>query len=136
MTKILAFAGSARRDSCNKKLLHVAAAKAQNAGAEVTLIDLRDLPMPLYGGDLEEADGLPANATKLKTLMREHSGLFIACPECNSSITPLLKNAIDWASLPGAFQAFGEDGSLVDERTDGKVGKLAEELVAMTSKLH
>lgn len=96
--KILAFAGSARTASYNKKLIKVGAEAARAAGATVTLIDLRDLPMPLFDQDLEDASGLPDNAKKWKTLMREHDGFLISAPEYNSSITPLLKNAIDWAS--------------------------------------
>jgi len=96
--KILAFAGSARTDSYNKKLVAIAAEAARAAGAEVTLIDLRNYPLPLYDGDLEEAEGLPENAKKLKELMKAHDGFLISCPEYNSSITPLLKNTIDWAS--------------------------------------
>lgn len=99
-TKILAFAGSARKDSFNKKLVKIAAQGARAAGAEVTYLDFRDLPLPLYDGDLEEAEGLPENALKLKALMKAHQGFLIACPEYNSSMTPLLKNAIDWASRP------------------------------------
>lgn len=99
-TRILAFAGSARKDSWNKKLVKIAAEGARAAGAEVTYLDFRDLPLPLYDEDLEAAEGLPANALKLKDLMKAHQGFLIACPEYNSSITPLLKNAIDWASRP------------------------------------
>ena len=99
-TKILAFAGSARKDSFNKKLVKIAVAGAKAAGAEVTYLDFRDLPLPLYDEDLETAEGLPENARKLKAMMKEHQGFLIACPEYNSSITPLLKNAIDWASRP------------------------------------
>jgi NAD(P)H-dependent FMN reductase len=102
--KILAFAGSARAASVNKKLVAVAAAAARAAGGEVTLIDLRDYPMPLYDGDLEAASGLPEHAKRLKALMLTHDGLLLSCPEYNSSITPLMKNAIDWTSRP----AFGE----------------------------
>lgn len=98
--KILAFAGSARKDSFNKKLVKIAAEGARTAGAEVTYLDFRDLPLPLYDEDLEMAEGLPENARKLKELMKTHLGFLIACPEYNSSITPLLKNAIDWASRP------------------------------------
>lgn len=96
--RILAFAGSTRRGSYNKRLLAVAVAGARKAGAEVTRIDLADLPMPLYDQDLERAEGMPANAAELKRLMREHDGFLIASPEYNSSITGVLKNAIDWAS--------------------------------------
>lgn len=98
--KILAFAGSARKDSWNKKLVKIAASGARAAGAEVTLIDLHDFPMPLYDGDLESEDGVPANALKLRELMLSHQGLLLASPEYNSSISPLLKNAIDWTSRP------------------------------------
>jgi chromate reductase, NAD(P)H dehydrogenase (quinone) len=97
-TKILAFAGSARKDSLNKKLVKIAAEGAKAAGAEVTYLDFRDLPLPLFDEDLEAAEGLPENALKLKAMMKAHQGFLIACPEYNSSITPLLKNAIDWAS--------------------------------------
>lgn len=96
--KILAFAGSARKESFNKKLIRVAANAAQSAGAEVTLIDFRDLEMPLYDGDLEAEKGFPENVKKFKALLLAHDGLLISAPEYNSSITPLLKNAIDWAS--------------------------------------
>jgi chromate reductase len=98
--KILAFAGSLRKGSCNKMLVRLAATAAEAAGAEVTTIDLRDLPLPIYDGDLETAEGLPANARKLKDVMLAHQGLLLACPEYNSSITAALKNAIDWASRP------------------------------------
>jgi chromate reductase len=98
--KILAFAGATRAQSWNKKLIRVAAESARGAGGEVTLIDLRDLPMPLYDGDLEAADGLPANARTLKQMMVEHHGFLLSCPEYNSSITAVLKNAIDWVSRP------------------------------------
>ncbi len=96
--KILAFAGSTRTESFNKKLVKIAAAGAQAAGAEVTLIDLRDVPMPLYDGDLEAREGIPTAAQRFKSLMLAHQGLLIASPEYNSSITGVLKNAIDWAS--------------------------------------
>lgn len=98
--RILAFAGSARRESFNKKLLAVAVAGAEEAGAEVTVLDLADLPMPMYDGDLEDKSGLPEHAVQLKTELKRHDGLLLACPEYNSSITALLKNAIDWASRP------------------------------------
>lgn len=98
--KILAFAGSTRTDSYNKRLVKIAAAGARAAGAEVTLIDLRDFPLPLFDGDLEARDGLPANGRKLKDLFLAHQGLLISAPEYNSSITAVLKNTIDWVSRP------------------------------------
>lgn len=96
--RILAFSGSMREGSFNQQVVNIAAEGARKAGAEVTVIHLRDLPLPVYDADLEAAEGLPANARKLKTLMKEHQGFLIASPENNSSVTAALKNAIDWAS--------------------------------------
>jgi chromate reductase, NAD(P)H dehydrogenase (quinone) len=103
--KILAFAGSTRADSYNKKLVKIAATGATVAGAEVTYVDLRDLPLPLFDEDLEAQSGLPANARTLKDLLISHQGLLIASPEYNSSLTAVLKNAIDWASRPSPNEA-------------------------------
>lgn len=96
--KILAFAGSLRKDSYNKKLVKIAIRGAEKAGAEVTYLDLADLPLPIYNEDIETSQGLPANALKLKELMFNHDGFLISAPEYNSSISGVLKNAIDWAS--------------------------------------
>lgn len=98
--KIIAFAGSTRVESFNKKLLHVAVSAALEAGADVTAVDLRELALPLYDGDLETAGGLPGGAKRLKALLAESDGMFIASPEYNSSMTGTLKNAIDWATRP------------------------------------
>jgi chromate reductase, NAD(P)H dehydrogenase (quinone) len=98
--KILALAGSTREASFNKKLVRIAATGARAAGASVTTIDLRDLQLPLYDEDFETKDGLPGNARKLKDLMLSHQGFLISSPEYNSSISAVLKNAIDWASRP------------------------------------
>jgi chromate reductase len=117
MPRILAFAGSTRKDSFNKKLVSLAAHGARQAGAEVTLIDLKNFPLPLFDQDLETEQGMPENGLKLKKLFIEHEGLVIASPEYNSSITAVLKNAIDWVSRPAA----GEP-SLVAFR--GKVASL------------
>jgi len=98
--RILAFAGSTRTESFNKRLIKIAVASAQAAGAEVTLIDLRDYPLPLFDGDLEAREGLPADGRKLKDLFLAHHGLLMSCPEYNSSITGVWKNTIDWVSRP------------------------------------
>lgn len=96
--RILAFAGSLRSASLNRKLLAVAVAGARTAGAEVTPIDLRDFALPLYDGDLEAAEGIPPAARKLKDLFIAHHGLLVACPEYNTSVTAVLKNTLDWIS--------------------------------------
>lgn len=98
MPKILAFSGSIRRNAWNRKLIQSAADAARAAGGEVTLIDLADYPLPLYNGDLEDRDGLPDNALRLKALFKDHDAFLISSPEYNSSIPPLLKNTLDWVS--------------------------------------
>lgn len=98
--KILAFAGSIRKDSFNKKILKLAVQGAREAGADVTVIDLHEYPLPVYDGDMEASSGLPENALKLKALMRQHDALLLASPEYNSSITGVMKNTIDWISRP------------------------------------
>ncbi len=96
--RLLVFAGSTRSASFNKMLARAAAEALARAGAETTYIDLRDYPMPLYDGDLEESAGLPEPARKLKALMAAQDGFLIAAPEYNSSITAVLKNTLDWVS--------------------------------------
>jgi len=96
--RILAFAGSLRTGSFNKKLISIAAQAARDAGALVTMIDLLDYPLPILNQDDEDAHGLPENAKKLKELFVSHHGFLISSPEYNSSITGVLKNVIDWAS--------------------------------------
>jgi chromate reductase, NAD(P)H dehydrogenase (quinone) len=96
--RVVAFAGSLRTASHNKKLIRIAAAGARAAGAEVTDLDLRDLPMPHYDGDIEREHGLPPNAKVFKRLLGESHGILISSPEYNSAFSAVLKNAIDWAS--------------------------------------
>ena len=96
--KLLFFAGSAREGSFNKKLAHLAAHIAEANGIAATFADLGDYPMPLYDADHETREGFPENARKLKALMQVHGGIFIASPEYNASVAPLLKNALDWVS--------------------------------------
>lgn len=98
MIKILAFAGSARKDSYNQKLVKIAATGASEAEAEVTVIDLALFDMPIYNEDIEAAYGLPEKAQVFKQLLLAHNGLLIASPEYNGAFSPLLKNALDWAS--------------------------------------
>ncbi|HEX8373359.1 MAG TPA: NAD(P)H-dependent oxidoreductase [Chthoniobacterales bacterium] len=96
--QILAFSGSSRTGSYNRHLLSNGIEAARAAGAEVTVVDLRELALPLFDQDLESTAGLPEGAKKFKSLLLAADGLLIASPEYNSSYTPLLKTAIDWAS--------------------------------------
>jgi NAD(P)H-dependent FMN reductase len=96
--KILVLSGSLRTASYNTRLAALAAKELTLAEADVTRISLADFPLPIYDADLEANAGMPDEALKLKQMFGAHQGVFIATPEYNASVTPLLKNAIDWVS--------------------------------------
>ncbi len=96
--KILVFAGSIRTASFNAKLAALATKELAFLNVDVTRISLADFPLPIYDGDTEAQSGPPQNAVKLKRLFGIHHGVFIASPEYNASVTPLLKNTLDWIS--------------------------------------
>src|SRR5579884_361217 len=98
LPKILVFSGSPRAGSYNVKLAALAAKELTLIDAEVTRISLADYPLPIYEADFNARSGEPANAVKLKHMIMAHHGVFIASPEYSASVTPLLKNAIDWVS--------------------------------------
>jgi chromate reductase, NAD(P)H dehydrogenase (quinone) len=127
-SRILALAGSTRTDSYNKRLMRIAAAGAQGAGAEVTVIDLRDFGLPVFDEDLEKQHGMPAAGQRLKALFRDHDGLLIASPEYNSSITAVLKNSIDWVSRPAENEpplvAFAGKAAVLMSASPGNLGGL------------
>ena len=127
--KILAFSGSARRDSLNKKFLAVTAAAAREAGAEVTLIDLAGYPLPIYHGDLEDEQGLPENAKNLIQLALQHHALLVASPEYNGFITPLLKNTLDWMTRDETNPFVGKVAAVVSA-SPGAFGGLRSQLLA------
>jgi chromate reductase, NAD(P)H dehydrogenase (quinone) len=97
-TKIIAFAGSTRVGSINCDVLSIAAAGATAVGASVEILDLNDFEMPLYNADWHRAHGVPDATRALREKMRDAQGLLVASPEYNASLTPLLKNTIDWLS--------------------------------------
>jgi chromate reductase, NAD(P)H dehydrogenase (quinone) len=96
--KIIAFAGSNRKNSINVNALKFAVAGAKAAGADVTLLNLADYVLPLYDGDWHAEHGIPAPLLALHPQLVAADGLLVASPEYNASITPLLKNTIDWLS--------------------------------------
>ena len=109
--KILLFAGSTRQQSFNRQLARAAADMATAAGAQVTLLELGELDIPMYNADLE-AQGTPPDVLRLKRLLWEHPAWVVCSPEYNGSYTALLKNTIDWASSPMAGDATWNDGTL------------------------
>ncbi|HVW20422.1 MAG TPA: NAD(P)H-dependent oxidoreductase [Opitutaceae bacterium] len=111
--RILAFSGSSRRESLNRKFLDAAVEEARAAGGEVTLLNLADYPLPLFNGDLEDAEGMPAPAKSLVELIAGHAALLVASPEYNSLITPLLKNTIDWCTRGDANPFVGRAAAVI-----------------------
>jgi len=129
MPRILAFSGSSRVESFNTRLVAIAAGGAEDAGAEVTRINLGDFPMPFMNEDLEASEGMPAAAREFKNLMIAHDGFLIASPEYNSAFSPLLKNALDWASRSEAegeppLQAFRGKVATLMAASPGALGGL------------
>lgn len=106
--KILAFAGSLREHSYNKRVLKTAIEGAKSEGAEVTFLDLKDYPMPIYDEDDHKQNGFDANALRFQEILSAHDGLLIASPEYNGSLPGGLKNALDWASRPSDKFKMGE----------------------------
>jgi chromate reductase len=96
--KILVIPGSLRTGSHNARLAAAAAYEFVQADVEVTRLSLSDFPLPIYDGDLQAKSGVPNNAVNLKRMIAAHHGVLLVTPEYNSSVPPLLKNAIDWVT--------------------------------------
>lgn len=124
--KILAFAGSLRKASYNKMALKIAASGAQEAGAQVEIIDLKDLEIPVYDGDIE-AEGLPKGAITLKEKVKSADALLLAVPEYNHSLAGSLKNAIDWVSRPPKNEFEGKPVATLGA-SDGSFGTVRAQI--------
>jgi chromate reductase len=96
--RVLAFAGSLRKESWNHKLVVLAGEIARREGAEVDVARFSEFDMPIYDGDRDRAEGLPAGALELKRRIEAAQAILLAAPEYNYSIAGPLKNAIDWVS--------------------------------------
>ena len=125
--KILIIPGSLRTGSHNAKLAMVAASEFARAGADVTRISLDDYPLPIYDGDLQAESGVPKNAVNLKRMMGSHDGVLIVTPEYNSSVPPLVKNAIDWITRvqdphESRGQVFRERPFAIAAASEGRLG--------------
>jgi chromate reductase len=90
--------GSLRTGSLNARLAATAAHELAQAGVDVTRISLGDFPLPIYDGDLQTKSGVPKHAINLKRMIGAHHGVLVVTPEYNSSVPPLIKNAIDWVT--------------------------------------
>ena len=90
--------GSLRKDAINEVLRRHMSAKLREAGVAVTDLDLRDFDMPMFNEDIEVAGQTPEAALRLAEMFRGHDIVFVATPEYNGGITPLIANVIAWAS--------------------------------------
>ena len=125
--KILVIPGSLRTGSLNARLAAAAAYQFAQAGAEVTRISLADFPLPIYDGDLQSKSGVPKNAINLKRMIGAHHGVLMVTPEYNSSVPPLVKNAIDWVTrVQDAHetrgQVFRERPFAIAAASEGRLG--------------
>ncbi len=98
MRKALTLSGSVRTGSLNWQLAELMGQRMRDAGAEVNNINLAEFPMPLFDEAIEETSGAPEHAVALAELFAGADAIFIASPEYNGSVSPLLKNTIDWVS--------------------------------------
>ncbi|MFD2550774.1 NADPH-dependent FMN reductase [Bizionia sediminis] len=98
MKQIIAFAGSNSKTSINKQLVQYAATLTTDANFEVTVLDLNDFEMPLFGVDLEASEGVPDTAHNLLHYIQNADGIMLALAEHNGAYSAVFKNAFDWMS--------------------------------------
>ena len=126
MPKILAFAGSYRKHSFSKRVLTVAVEGAREAGADVTVLDLNDYPLPIFNEDDVNSDGFPENAYRLQDALNEADGFLISTPEYNASVPGGFKNAIDWASRANdrykTYSVFKDRTAAIISSSTGRFG--------------
>ena len=115
--RLLAFAASLKRESLNRKLLHLAVELAREAQVEVDLAHFREFDMPLYDADLQSSTGFPEGARELARRIEAVDGLMLASPEYNYSLPGTLKNAIDWVSRMKPMPLRGKHGVLLAAST-------------------
>ncbi|MEL6298234.1 MAG: NAD(P)H-dependent oxidoreductase [Pseudomonadota bacterium] len=107
--KLAFISGSIRTDAAHVKLAQLACKTAGDMGADAHYVDLADYELPIYNGDLEQAEGVPENAKSLAEKLAGFGGVFIASPEYNGGLSPLLKNTIDWLSRIGDVAGTGQN---------------------------
>lgn len=126
---LLFLSGSIRKGSHNTRLARLAHSIALDKGADAVLIDLADYPMPLFNADDEAEHGVHENAIRLKEKFAAADGFFIASPEYNSSMTPLLKNTLDWISRKHEkneppLVAFADKAGAISGTSPGALGAI------------
>lgn len=95
---LLVLPGSSRAGSLNLALASAACRIAEAQGARARVLDLRTLSLPVYDGDLEAREGVPAGAGELIDAIVAADAILMVTPEYNGFPTPLVINAFDWLS--------------------------------------
>jgi chromate reductase, NAD(P)H dehydrogenase (quinone) len=125
--RLVTFCGSIRSGSLNRKLL-AQAIEVLRPQAELDNADLRDVPLPIYDGDIEAATGVPEPARRLAERIAAADGLVLASPEYNNSIPGALKNAIDWMSRLKPHQPFKGKPVLLLGASPGPYGAIRSQM--------
>lgn len=116
-TTILGLSGSLRRASFNAGLLR-AATELMPEGATLQIGSIREVP--LYDGDLEQAEGLPPAVITLQAQLEAADGVLLVTPEYNNGIPGVFKNAIDWMSRgPGLQMWVGKPVAVIGASPGG-----------------
>lgn len=98
MAKIIIIPGSLRKESLNRKLAEVWAEAFKKIGLETQVVNSEDLNVPLLNEDIQET-AFPSSIRALSDNIKTAAGVLICTPEYNGSISPVIKNMIDWSSL-------------------------------------
>jgi NAD(P)H-dependent FMN reductase len=123
--RLLLIAGSARQGALSVKLRDAARNVADASGAVTQVLDLRELALPLYDGDLETARGVPEGAARFRDAIAAHDAVLLVTPEYNGFPTPLVINAFDWLSrLPDGLKVTADKPVALLSSSPGALGGL------------
>ena len=134
--RIVVMAGSRRREALSRRVAAACVRALDAAGAEVERVELDDYPAPLYDGDLEAASGLPEAIVRLQRVLHASDGVLVVNPEYNGSLTPLLKNTLDWCSRPNPADPERSGGKVYAGRAAAVVGSSPGALGGMRVLFH
>lgn len=134
--RIVVMAGSRRREALSRRVAAACARALEAAGAEVERVELADYPAPLYDGDLEASSGLPESIVRLQHVLHASDGVLVVNPEYNGSLTPLLKNTLDWCSRPNPADLERSGGKVYAGRAAAVVGSSPGALGGMRVLFH
>jgi chromate reductase len=134
--RIVVMAGSRRREALSRRVAAACVRALEAAGAEVERVELDDYPAPLYDGDLEADSGLPEAIVRLQRVLHASDGVLVVNPEYNGSLTPLLKNTLDWCSRPNPADPERSGGKVYAGRAAAVVGSSPGALGGMRVLFH